>query len=123
MLHALCSSRRACSDGLKYTGSVLGPPPASPPNEGRPGAQGCREALVVELVILPPPPAEPVLLAEVLGLRTILINLFFRLANAEQVTPTEMEQVIERADADKFKKARARLKDAKTALRGGGCNE
>ncbi len=55
--------------------------------------------------------AEQTLLAEVVGLRTILLNLFFKLANGERITAEEIP-VIERADADKLKKAQARLEQA-----------
>ncbi len=53
--------------------------------------------------------ADPVVLAEVLALRTILLNLFFRLGQGESVAPEEMKSIIERADADKLRKAEARL--------------
>ena len=56
--------------------------------------------------------AEQTLLAEVVGLRTILLNLFYKLANGERITAEEMRAVIERADADKLKKAQARLEQA-----------
>ena len=56
--------------------------------------------------------AEQTLLAEVVGLRTILLNLFFKLASGERITAEEMRAVIERADADKLKKAQARLEQA-----------
>ena len=56
--------------------------------------------------------AEQVLLAEVVGLRTILLNLFFKLANGERITAEEMRGIIERADADKHKKAAERLQSA-----------
>lgn len=117
------SSRRTKSIGLKVSEADFATLQTLADQEGRPLAELCREALLDCAEIHRAAPAEPVLLAEVLGLRTILINLFFRFANAEHITPTEMEQVIERADADKFKKARARLKETKIALRGGTCNE
>jgi len=56
--------------------------------------------------------AEQTLLAEVVGLRTILLNLFFKLASGERITAEEMQRLIERADADKLKKAQARLEQA-----------
>jgi hypothetical protein len=56
--------------------------------------------------------AEQTLLAEVVGLRTILLNMFFKLANGERITAEEMQRLIERADADKLKKAQARLEQA-----------
>lgn len=53
-----------------------------------------------------------VLLAEVVGLRTILLNLFYKIANGERITAEEMRGIIERADADKHKKAAERLQSA-----------
>jgi hypothetical protein len=55
---------------------------------------------------------EETLLAEVLGLRTILLNLFYKLAKGESITEEEMREVIERADAGKLPKARERLEAA-----------
>jgi hypothetical protein len=55
---------------------------------------------------------EETLLAEVLGLRTILLNLFYKLAKGEAVSEEEMREVIERADAGKLQKARERLEAA-----------
>ncbi len=55
-----------------------------------------------------------------LGLRTILLNLFFKLANGEPITPEEMQRLIERADVDKLKKALGRLEEAEKTLREGG---
>lgn len=52
---------------------------------------------------------EEVLLAELLALRTILLNLQFAVAAGTPPTPDEMRQLIERADEDRFRKARERL--------------
>jgi hypothetical protein len=49
--------------------------------------------------------ADATLLAELMGLRTILLNLFYKLANGERLTAEEMRGITERADADKHKKA------------------
>jgi hypothetical protein len=53
--------------------------------------------------------ADATLLAELMGLRTILLNLFYKLANGERLTAEEMRGIIERADAAKHKKAVERL--------------
>ena len=50
------------------------------------------------------------LLAVVLALRTILLNLFYDLANGETVTATRMQELIAKADGEKRAKATARLK-------------
>lgn len=53
---------------------------------------------------------------ELVGLRTILLNLFYKLANGERLTAEEMRGIIERADADKHKKAVQRLRSRKHTL-------
>ncbi len=63
--------------------------------------------------------AEQTLLAEVVGLRTILLNLFFKLANGEPITVEDMHRLIERADGGKLAKAQARIEEAEKALREG----
>ena len=55
-------------------------------------------------------PADETLLAEVLALRTILLNLFYDLANGETVSTTRMQELIAKADGEKREKALARLK-------------
>jgi hypothetical protein len=48
-------------------------------------------------------------MAEVVALRAILLNVLFKQANGERLTTEEMQKLINRADSDKFKKARERL--------------
>jgi hypothetical protein len=52
---------------------------------------------------------QKVMLAEILALRTILLNLHFAVARAETITADAMQAIIERADRDKGKKASERL--------------
>ena len=52
------------------------------------------------------------LMAELVALRAILLNVLFKLANGEKLTAEEMQRLIDRADADKLKKARERLAQA-----------
>jgi hypothetical protein len=54
--------------------------------------------------------AEGIVLAEVLALRTILLNAFYKLAQGEKLTAEELQSFIERADATKVQKAAERLK-------------
>jgi len=49
-------------------------------------------------------------MAELVALRTILLNVLFKQANGESLTSEEMQRLIERADADKFKKAAERIR-------------
>ena len=53
-------------------------------------------------------------LAEVLALRTILLNIHFAVSQGQTLTAEEMRQLIERADQDKLSKARQRLAEATT---------
>jgi hypothetical protein len=41
--------------------------------------------------------------------RTILLNLLFKLANGQRLTVDQMQALIERADQDKWRKARERF--------------
>jgi hypothetical protein len=56
-----------------------------------------------------PPAPDSTLLAEVLGLRTILLNLHFHFCSGTTVTAETMQRLIERADQDKRQQAEARL--------------
>ena len=49
------------------------------------------------------------LMAELVALRTILLNVLYKQVNGERLTAEEMQRLIERADADKIKKAVERL--------------
>jgi len=88
--------------------------------QGKPLGEWCRDVLLEWAGNKKPSPAEQTLLAEVLGLRTILLNLFFKLANSEPISADDMHHLVERADADKLKKALARLEDAEKLMRVGG---
>jgi len=48
-------------------------------------------------------------MAELMALRAILLNVVYKLANGEKLTPEEMQRLIDRADSDKLRKARERL--------------
>ena len=56
-----------------------------------------------------PPADDATVLAEVLALRTILLNLHFHLCSGATVTAETMQRLIERADQDKYPQAEARL--------------
>ncbi len=63
-----------------------------------------------------PNAGEQTVLAEVLALRTILLNIHFAISQGQTLTVEEMQQLIERADQNKLSKARQRL--AEPATRG-----
>jgi hypothetical protein len=52
---------------------------------------------------------DSVVLAELLALRTILLNLHFHLCSGSPITADTMQRLIERADQDKQQQAEARL--------------
>ncbi len=52
------------------------------------------------------------LMAELVALRTILLNLHFRIAKGEPITAEAMQEIIDRADAGKVRNARERLEQA-----------
>lgn len=57
---------------------------------------------------------EQTVLAEVLALRTILLNVHFAVSQGQTLTADEMQQLIERADQNKLSKARQRFAEAAT---------
>ncbi len=57
---------------------------------------------------------EQTVLAEVLALRTILLNIHFAVSQGRTLTAEEMQQLIERADQSKLSKSRQRLAEAVT---------
>ena len=54
-------------------------------------------------------PAEKVVLAELLSLRSVLFTVVFQLGKGQPVSEEEMRRLIERADREKHKKANALL--------------
>ncbi|MFZ0415917.1 MAG: hypothetical protein WBD23_14800 [Candidatus Acidiferrales bacterium] len=61
-----------------------------------------------------PNTSEQIVLAELIALRAILLNAFYKLAQGEHLTADEMQRLIERADQEKFRKAQERLATAAT---------
>lgn len=63
-----------------------------------------RDVLLAELENKADETTEATVLAELLGLRTILLNLLFPLAKGKVMTAEQMQTVIERADAGKLER-------------------
>jgi hypothetical protein len=74
--------------------------------EGRSLSEWLRDVL---LGMAAPQPADHVLLAEMLAVRTIVLNLQFALASGEPPTSDAMKRLIERADDEKHRRAFERL--------------
>ena len=54
-------------------------------------------------------PVELILLAELIAVRTIVVNLQFALSNGDPPTVEAMQRLIDRADREKLGKAQDRL--------------
>jgi hypothetical protein len=57
-------------------------------------------------------PVNTALLAELVALRTVLLNLQYAQAVGDAVTPERLQQLIARADQDRFTRAAERLAEA-----------
>lgn len=80
--------------------------------DGQTLGEWCREVLLERAEGRKPSAIEEALLAELLALRTILLNAFYKLAQGEKLTAEEMQAIIERADAGKAAKASERFQAA-----------
>lgn len=59
-----------------------------------------------------PQPTDSIVLAELLALRTILLNLHFTVCSGAPVTSETIQRLIERADQEKLRHAQTRLGSA-----------
>ena len=59
-----------------------------------------------------PDAGEHAVLAEILALRTVLLNIHFAVSQGQTLDAVEMKKLIARADHDKLGKARERFADA-----------
>lgn len=80
-------------------------------NAGKNKSEWCREVLLER--VKGASRSEPVVLGELLALRTILLNLFYATSRQEPITVEGMQEIIERADEGKLRKARERLDTAR----------
>ena len=71
----------------------------------------CREVLLAQLKPSLASLPEETILAEILGLRMIMINLLRDLGNGETLTQERVQKVIQWADAEKLTTAVERLRD------------
>jgi hypothetical protein len=55
------------------------------------------------------PPADPVVVAELLAFRSIVLTLLFKIANREPVSADVMKRVIDQADGEKVQRLHQRL--------------
>ncbi len=71
----------------------------------------CRDVLLAQLKPSVASLPEETILAEVVGLRMIMINLLRALGNEETLTPEKVQKVIQWADTEKLTTAVERLRD------------
>jgi hypothetical protein len=78
---------------------------------GQPLGAWARDALLqaATSAAATPTRVETLVVAEVLALRAILLNLQFAVATGDPITVPRMQQLIDRADAEKVQSAVARL--------------
>jgi hypothetical protein len=80
-------------------------------SEGKSLGEWCREILLQRAAAPRPGEADQtVVLSEVLALRTIFLNSIFMLSRDKGITEDEMNELIERADSEKHKRATQCLK-------------
>ncbi|MGH9378739.1 MAG: hypothetical protein ACRD1I_08065 [Terriglobia bacterium] len=103
---------RIKSVGTKVTEAEYGRLDAAAKASGQTLAEWVREVLLASVGETRATVAEKTVLAEVLGLRTILLNLFYKLAKGEAIIEDKIKELIERADAGKLPKAQERLEAA-----------
>ena len=58
------------------------------------------------------PPVDPVVIAELLAFRSIVLNLLFKIANREPVTADVMKGIIDQADGERVRRVHERLAPA-----------
>ena len=112
---------RTKSIGFKVSEEEYAQLDAAAQTSGRSLGEWCREVLLAsgqESKSAGPAGAEAqavfssAIMAELVALRTILLNVLFKQTNGESLTAEEMQAIIDRADAGKIRKARERLAQA-----------
>src|SRR5258708_2649210 len=100
---------RTRSAGAKVTDDEYAQLEALAQARGLTVGEWCREVLLNQLRLASASTTEETLLAELLGLRMIVINLLNALGNGEKLTPEKVESVLQWADKEKLATARERL--------------
>jgi hypothetical protein len=112
-------SLRTKSIGTKVTEGEYAKLERAAQEGGKTVSEWCREVMLASVngVALRDQPYQTgeaqVVMAEVVALRTILLNVLFKQTNGESITAEQMQKLIDRADADKLKKATERLRQVK----------
>ncbi|PYU25975.1 MAG: hypothetical protein DMG30_03630 [Acidobacteria bacterium] len=108
-------SLRTRSVGARLTAAEYASLERQAEASGQSLSEWCREVMLASVNGQAPKNRQSVgtevqaVMAEIVALRTILLNVIYKQANGESLTAEEMQRLIERADADKLKKAADRL--------------
>jgi Mobilization protein NikA len=103
------SHYRTKSIGVRVTEADFARLQAMADSEGKSLGEWSRDVLLERVQAHAPTRAEQTMVSEVLALRTILLNVLFSVANGKDISEPDMARLIERADAEKLKKAMQRL--------------
>jgi hypothetical protein len=98
--------------GSKMTESEYAQIAAIAEREGVTVGEWCREVLLARVnaaQTVAATTAERALLAEVVALRAILLNALYKFTPQEDLTEHDLDRLIERADNDRFQRAKDRL--------------
>jgi hypothetical protein len=98
--------------GSKVTESEYAQLAAIAEREGVTVGEWCREVLLARVNAaqgVVASAAEQTILAEVVALRAILLNALYKLAPQEDLTDQDLDRLIERADMERFQRAKQRL--------------
>jgi hypothetical protein len=99
------SHYRTKSIGVRVTEADFARLQARADAEGKSLGEWSREVLLDRVQDRQPTRAEQTVVSEILALRTILLNTLFSLAKGKALSGAEMSELIERADAEKLKRA------------------
>jgi hypothetical protein len=99
------SHHRTKSIGVRVAEADFARLQARADSEGKSLGEWSRDVLLERVQDRQPTRAEQAMVSEILALRTILLNALFSLAKGKAISETEMSELIERADAEKLKRA------------------
>lgn len=91
--------------GVRVTDADFARLQARADSEGKSLGEWSRDVLLERVEDCKPTRAERTVVSEILALRTILLNVLFSLAKGKVISEGEMTELIERADAEKLKRA------------------
>jgi len=103
---------RSRTVGSKMTENEYAQLAAIAEREGVTLGEWCREVLLARANATAGVAAtvtEQALLAEIVALRAILLNALYKLAPQEDLTDLDLDRLIERADKERFQRAKERL--------------